>query len=101
MGAVVRVPSRKLDLELREAEGFEDGFGKIDAGGDFAFDLRGHAEDVGVVLREAAHAQQAVHGSGALVAINIAQLGVARGQIAITLGRVLVDEDVERGSSWA
>ena len=50
---------------------------------------------MGVVLRKAAHAQQAVHGSGALVAINVAQLGVARGQIAIALGRVLVDEDVE------
>jgi hypothetical protein len=80
VGAVVRVPGRELDLELGEAEGFEDGLGEVDAGGDFAFDLRRHAEDVGVVLREAAHAQQAVHGSGALIAIDIAQLGVALGR---------------------
>ena len=77
MGAVVRVPRGELDLELREAEGLEHGLGKVDAGGDFALDLRRHAEDVRVVLRKAAHAQQAVHGSGALVAIDVAELGVA------------------------
>ena len=101
MGAVVRVPRRKLDFEFLEAEGLEHGLGKVDAGDDFAFNLRGHAEDVRIVLREAAHAQQAVHGSGALVAINIAELGVALRQIAIALGRVFVDENVDRDSSSA
>ena len=63
MGAIVGIPGRQLHLEFGKAEGFEDRLGEIDAAGDFAFDLRGHAEDVGVVLREAAHAQQAMHGS--------------------------------------
>ena len=52
-----------------------------------AFDLVAGAEDVGVVLREAAHAQQAVHGAGALVAVDVAELGVAHGQVAIALRR--------------
>ena len=81
---------------LLEAEGLEHGFGEVDAGVDLVFDLVGRAEDVGVVLGEAAHAQQAVHGAGALVAVDVAELGVARGQIAVALGRVLVDEDVAR-----
>ena len=51
---------------------------------------------MGVVLGKAAHAQQAVHDAGALVAIDGAELAVARGQIAVGLERVLVDEDVER-----
>jgi hypothetical protein len=49
---------------------------------------------VRVVLRKAADAQQAVHGAGALVAIDVAELGVALGQVAIALRRVFVDEDV-------
>ena len=49
---------------------------------------------MGIVLGKAAHAQQAVHGAGALVAIDVAEFGVAHGQIAIALGRVLVDEDM-------
>ena len=94
MGAVVRVPGGELDLEFGEAEGPQHRFGEVDAGDDFIFDLAGRAEDVGVVLGKAAHAQQAVHGAGALVAVDVAQLGIALGQVAIALGRVLVDEDV-------
>ena len=71
------IPGGELDLELLEAEGFEDGFGEVDAGFDLVFDLFGGAEDVGVVLREAAHAEQAVHGAAAFVAIDVAEFGVA------------------------
>jgi hypothetical protein len=49
---------------------------------------------VGVVLGKAADAQQAVHGAGALVAVDVAEFGVADGQVAVAFGRVLVDEDV-------
>ena len=74
---VVGVPGGELDFELLEAEGFEDGFGEVDAGDDFVFDLLGGAEDVGVVLGKAADAEQAVHGAGALVAVDVAEFGVA------------------------
>ena len=66
------VPGGEFDFELGEAEGLEDGVGEVDAGDDFVFDLRGGAEDVGVVLGEAAHAEKAVHGAGALVAVDVA-----------------------------
>ena len=93
---VLRVPGGELDLELLEAEGFEDGLGEVDARGDLVFDLLRSAEDVGVVLRKAANAQQAVHGAAALVAIDIAR---ARHSAAAGRGsswRVLVDKDVAR-----
>ncbi len=72
----------------------EDGFGEIDAGDDFVFDLFGGAEDVGIVLGEAADAEQAVHGAGALVAVDVAEFGEADGEVAIALGGIFVDEDV-------
>ncbi len=77
VGTVVRIPGRQLDLELVKAESFVDGFSEVDAGYDFIFNLGGSAENVRVVLREAADAQQAVHGAGALVAIDVAEFGVA------------------------
>ena len=93
---VVRVPGGKLDLVLVESVDAQDFEGEVDAADDLVFDLLGSAEDVGVVLGKAAHAQQAVHDAGALVAIDGAELAEAHGQIAVGLERVLVDEDVER-----
>src|SRR5271169_2888681 len=93
---VVRVPGGKLNLVFVESVNAKDFEGEVDAADDFVFDLLGSAEDVGVVLGKAAHAQQAVHDAGALVAIDGAELAVARWQIAVGLERVLVDEDVER-----
>ena len=40
-----------------EPEGVEDGFGEVDAGYDFVFDLGGHTEDVGIILGKTADAQ--------------------------------------------
>ncbi len=37
-----------------------------------------------------------MHGSGAFVAVDIAKLGVALGQVAVALRRVLIDQDVAR-----
>ena len=91
---VFGIPGGELDFEFQKPKRMQDGFGEIDAGFDFGFDLRRHAEDVGVVLGEAANAQQAVHGAGALIAIDVAEFGVALGQVAIAFGRVLVDEDM-------
>src|SRR5579875_3044496 len=72
------------------------GRAEVKAGDDLAFDLFGRAEDMRVVLREAAHAQQAVHGARTFITINISELGVALRQIAVALGRVFVDENVAR-----
>src|SRR3712207_7201050 len=44
--------------------------------------LLGRAEDVGVVLDEVAHAQEAVQGPGQLVAVQQPRLAVALGQVA-------------------
>ena len=88
------VPGGELDLELREAEGFEDGLGEVDAGFDLRFDLFGGAEDVGVILGEAADAKQAVHGAATLIAVDVPELRVTLRQVAVAARRVLVDKDV-------
>jgi hypothetical protein len=62
---------------------------------DFIFQLRGQAEQVGVVLREAAHAEESVQSARSLVAVYRAQLGPAQGQVAVGLGAVLVEQAVE------
>ena len=53
--------------------------------------LRGH-EDVRVVLREAAHAHQAVQRAGELVPVHQSQLAAAQRQIAIRPHAALVDQ---------
>src|SRR5260370_313879 len=77
-GVILRmglIPIGELDFEFVEAEIFHDGEGELDAGLDFGFDLRGHAEDVRVVLGEAADAEQAVEHAAAFVTIDGAELG--------------------------
>ncbi len=67
----------------------------------FVFDLLRRAENVRVVLREAAHAEQPVQHAGALIAVDRAQFAQPHRQIAITVLLVGVDQDVERDSSSA
>ena len=62
----------------------------------FVFDLLRRAEDVRVVLRESAHAQQPVHRPAALVAIHRAQLAQPHRQLAIAAQLVAIDQDVAR-----
>ena len=66
------VPVGKLDFEFVETKILHHREREIDAGLDFAFDLRGHAENVRVVLRKTAHAQQAVQHAAAFITINCA-----------------------------
>ena len=54
------------------------------------------AEDVAVVLGEAAHAHQAVQRSRGLVAVAGAELAVAQRQFAVAAHALVVDEDVSR-----
>ena len=93
---MLRVPVRKLDDVLVESERLHHGERKIDARLDLRFDLLRHAEDVRVILREAAHAQQAVQHARALVAIHGAQLGQAHRQLAIAAQARFVNQDVAR-----
>src|SRR5713226_7947879 len=88
------VPIGKLDFKFVEAEVFHHRESKIDAGFDFFFDLRWSAENVRVVLREAANAEQAVQDAAAFVAIDGAELGEAHGEIAVAVELRFVDEDV-------
>src|SRR6266436_3288654 len=79
------VPIRQFNLEFVEAEIFHHRERKIKASLDFGLDLRRHAEDVRVVLSEAADAKQAVEHAAAFVAIDGAKFGEADGQVAVTV----------------
>src|SRR5216683_3035017 len=98
-GVILRmrgVPVGELDFEFVEAKIFHDGVGEIDAGLDFRFDLRRHAENVRVVLRESADAEQAMKHATSFVAIDSAKFSEAHGKIAVTAELRFIDEDVAR-----
>jgi hypothetical protein len=66
------------------------------------------AEDVRVVLREAAHAHQAVQRAGRLVAMHVAEFGQPDRQVAVALQAVLEDlhmagavHRLEREDRWS
>ncbi len=60
--------------------------------GDLLGNLVAADEEVGVVLGEGAHAEQAVQGALELVAMVLAGLGQLEGQVAVGAGTALVDE---------
>ena len=88
-------PGRELHREF--AVEAEIGIGRQDQVVDLQA-LVGHlllgAEDVRVVLREAAHAHQPVQRARRLVAMHHAELGQAQRQVAVALQAVLEDLDV-------
>src|SRR5450631_4279582 len=90
------IPVGKLDFKIVETKSFHHRESKIDAGFHFAFDLRGHAENVGVVLGETAHAQQAVQDAAAFITVDGAQFREAHGQLAIAFHFRFVNENVAR-----
>ena len=90
----VGVAHGKLHFVVLKAEGLEQRQRKIHAGFNLGFDLVGGAENVGVVLRKAAHAQQPVQHARALPAIDGAELGQPDGQLAVAAQRRLVNQDV-------
>ena len=59
--------------------------------GAFAFDLVFGAEDMRVVLREAAHPHQPVHRAGAFIAVARAEFGQPQRQVAIGFRPLIVD----------
>src|ERR1700719_445682 len=74
----------ELDLVAVEAESVQNGLHEVEAAFDFGFHLITGAKNVGVVLGESAHAQEAVENSRALVAIDGAEFCEAVGKLAIT-----------------
>src|SRR5229473_3274674 len=90
------VPIGELDFKLVETEVFHYREGEIDAGFHFFFNLRGSAENVRVVLRKAANAQQAVQDAAALVAIDGAEFGETHGKIAVAVKLGFINENVAR-----
>ena len=88
------VPIGELHFKFVEAEVLHYREGKVNAGFDFLFNLRRSAENVRVVLGEAAHAEQAVQDAAALVAIDGAEFGETDGKIAVAVEFRFVDEDV-------
>ena len=88
------IPVGEFHLELVEAKILHHRKREVHASFHFGFDLLRRAEDVRIVLGEAAHAEQAMQNATALVAINGAEFRQAHGQIAIAAQLRFVDQDV-------
>ena len=69
------------------------------AGGHLLFDLVFAKEQVGIVLGEAAHAEQPMQHARTFIAVDRAQLGVTDGQLAVRAHLRPIDRDVETGNS--
>ncbi len=93
--ALVR-PQGDLERDVGEAEVGIDRHGLAMEGHDLGLDLGLGAEDVAVVLGEAAHAQQPVQRSRGLHAVAGAELAVAQRQLAVAVQAVVVDLHVAR-----
>src|SRR5215831_12289302 len=79
----LRGAQRDLHLHLLEAEVAVDLERELVEGHALGLDLRLGAEDVAVVLREAAHAHESVQRARRLVAVAGAEFAVAQRQVAV------------------
>ena len=91
-----RIAQREPDAVVIHAEGVEDFFDQIEAAGDFGGDLLRGAEQMGVVLGEAADAGHAAEFAGLLPAIDGAELRESHREIAIGMRVARIDPDVMR-----
>ena len=89
-------PRRQLDENIFEAEVFVDRQHQIVDLEAFLHDLIFGDEDVGVVLREVAHAQHAVQRARRFIAMDFAELGDFQRQVAIAFEPVLINLHVAR-----
>jgi hypothetical protein len=87
-------PRRHLVDDVGEAEVGIDLLQQRGEGHALGLDLVLGAEDVAVVLREAAHPHDAVQRRRGLVAVALAELAVAQRQVAVALDALLEDQDV-------
>eukprot|EP00050_Salpingoeca_kvevrii_P006220 m.288086 g.288086 ORF g.288086 m.288086 type:complete len:548 (-) comp11898_c0_seq1:182-1825(-) len=69
---------------------------KVEAALNLLVDLLGEAEDVGVILLEAADTREAREGAGKLVAVEDAKVGKAKRELLVGAVAVLEDEAVSR-----
>mmetsp|Transcript_20147 Transcript_20147/g.62912 ORF Transcript_20147/g.62912 Transcript_20147/m.62912 type:complete len:700 (-) Transcript_20147:109-2208(-) len=88
-------PRGEHHLVLGEAELCQDGLGQVEHALDLVGELLREAKDVRVVLREAAHAEEAVERARPLVAVDGAKLRPAERQVAVRALLVLVGQHVE------
>ena len=83
---------RELDAHVVEAEARVELVDRLADVGHLVDDLVGRAVDVGVVLGEGAHPQQAVQHALALAPRDLAELGEAQRQLAVGVAVGGVDE---------
>ena len=76
-------PGGDPHLVIGKPEGLEHEEGEVQHPRDFLFDLVRTAEQVGVVLREPPHAQQAVQDPRSFIAIDRPQFGVTQRQVTV------------------
>ena len=84
------------DAVVGHVERLEDGLDEVEAAADLVGELLFGAEDVGVVLSEAADASQAVELAGLLPAVDGAELREAHGKIAVAVWLRIKNLDVHR-----
>mmetsp|Transcript_242 Transcript_242/g.520 ORF Transcript_242/g.520 Transcript_242/m.520 type:complete len:650 (-) Transcript_242:126-2075(-) len=87
--------SGEHDLVLSESELGENLLGQVEDRQDLSGELRREAEDVRVVLREAAYPEEAVERARALVPVDSPQLRPPDGEVAVRARRVLENQHVE------
>ena len=92
----LRVAQADAHDDVGQAERRQHQLGQLDARGDFALELVGRAEQVRVVLREAADADHPVEFAGLLEAVHRAELRQPQRQIAVAVRGRLVNLDVVR-----
>ncbi len=94
--ADVRFARREKILEIGEAERGDQPDRLVGGLLELGLQLLGRAEEVRVVLREAAHAGEAVQRAAPLEAIDGAELREAQRQVAVRAPFAAVDQDVPR-----
>ena len=93
---LVRILRRQVEREVVEAEGPQHGQDEVEQAGDLVRHLLAGAEDVAVVLREAADPHQPVQRAGALVAVDRAELEQPQRQLAVAALPAVEDQAVHR-----
>ena len=86
---------REVNVVVAEAEGAKDMEIEAENILDLIFELVGPAEDMGVVLGETAHAEEAVQGAGTFVAVDRAQLAPADRQLTVAALLAVENPDME------
>ena len=82
-------------MVFREPEGLQHEEREVQNLRDLRFQLFRNAEQMRIVLREAAHPHQAVEHPGALVPVHCPELGIAQRKVPVAAQPRLVDHNME------